>query len=117
MKDGIRTVTRGIHSPLQHSHSDKGHPQSTSTPGLCHKHPESDINDTIPHVKSTRKSQMLDKKNEDHWQWDGKETLIRIHKRRDGRTLYHRIAKTVLVTLGSYVMRGKLNKSSKLTLE
>ena len=23
---------------------------------------------------------MLDKKNEDHWQWDGKETLIRIHK-------------------------------------
>ena len=63
-----------------HSHSEKGHPQSTSTPGLCHKHPESDINDTIPHVKSTRKSQMLDKKNEDYWQWDGKETLIRIHK-------------------------------------
>ena len=23
---------------------------------------------------------MLDKKNEDYWQWDGKETLIRIHK-------------------------------------
>ena len=63
-----------------HSHSEKGHPQSTSTPGLCHQHPESEINDTIPHVKSTRKSQVLDKKNEDYWQWDGKETLIRIHK-------------------------------------
>ena len=80
----INTLMRLVHGGSEgegwHSHSDKGHPQSTSTPGLCHKHPESDINDTIPHVKSTRKSQMLDKKNEDHWQWDGKETLIRIHK-------------------------------------
>ena len=80
----INTLMRLVHGGSEgegwHSHSDKGHPQSTSTPGLCHKHPESDINDTIPHVKSTRKSQMLDRKNEDHWQWDGKETLIRIHK-------------------------------------
>ena len=80
----INTLMRLVHGGSEgegwHSHSDKGHPQSTSTPGLCHKHPESDINDTIPHVKSTRKSQMLDKKNEDHWQWDGKEALIRIHK-------------------------------------
>ena len=76
----MRLVHGGSEGEGRHSHSDKGHPQSTSTPGLCHKHPESDINDTIPHVKSTRKSQMLDKKNEDHWQWDGKETLIRIHK-------------------------------------
>ena len=80
----INTLMRLVHGGSEgegwHSHSDKGHPQSTSTPGLCHKHPESDINDTIPHVKSTRKSQVLNKKNEDHWQWDGKETLIRIHK-------------------------------------
>ena len=80
----INTLMRLVHGGSEgegwHSHSDKGHPQSTSTPGLCHKHPESDINDNIPHVKSTRKSQVLDKKNEDHWQWDGKETLIRIHK-------------------------------------
>ena len=80
----INTLMRLVHGGSEgegwHSHSDKGHPQSTSTPGLCHKHPESDINDTIPHVRSTRKSQVLDKKNEDYWQWDGKETLIRIHK-------------------------------------
>ena len=80
----INTLMRLVHGGSEgegwHSHSDKGHPQSTSTPGLCHKHPESNINDTIPHVRSTRKSQVLDKKNEDYWQWDGKETLIRIHK-------------------------------------
>ena len=80
----INTLMRLVHGGSEgegwHSHSEKGHSQSTSTPGLCHKHPESDINDTIPHVKSTRKSQVLDKKNEDYWQWDGKETLIRIHK-------------------------------------
>ena len=64
----INTLMRLVHGGSEgegwHSHSDKGPPQSTSTPGLCHKHPESDINDTIPHVKSTRKSQKLDKKNE-----------------------------------------------------
>ena len=80
----INTLMRLVHGGSEgegwHSHSEKGHSQSTSTPGLCHKHPESDINDTIPHVQSTRKSQVLDKKNEDYWQWDGKETLIRIHK-------------------------------------
>ena len=80
----INTLMRLVHGGSEgegwHSHSEKGHSQSTSTPGLCHKHPESDINDTIPHVKSTRKSQVLDKENEDYWQWDGKETLIRIHK-------------------------------------
>ena len=76
----MRLVHGGSEGEGWHSHSDKGHPQSTSTPGLCHKHPESDINDTIPHVRSTRKSQVLDKKNEDYWQWAGKETLIRIHK-------------------------------------
>ena len=76
----MRLVHGGSEGEGWHSHSEKGHSQSTSTPGLCHKHPESDINDTIPHVKSTRKSQVLDKKNEDYWQWDGKETLIRIHK-------------------------------------
>ena len=80
----INTLMRLVHGKSEgegwHSHSEKGHPQSTSTPGLCHKHPESNINDTIPHVRSTRKSQVLDKKNEDYWQWDGKETLIRIHK-------------------------------------
>ena len=80
----INTLMRLVHGGSEgegwHSHSEKGHPQSTSTPGLCHKHPESEINDTIPHVKSTRKSQALNKKNEDYWQWDGKETLIRIHK-------------------------------------
>ena len=74
MKDGIVRVKDGIR-PVT-----KGNPQSNSTPGLCHKHPELDINDNIPYVKSTRKSQVLGKKNEDHWQWDGKETLIRIHK-------------------------------------
>ena len=67
MKDVVRVKARGTHSPLQ-------------TPGLCHTHPELDISDNIPFVKSTRKSQVLGKKNEDHWQWDGKETLIRIHK-------------------------------------
>ena len=80
----INTLMRLVHGGSEgegwHSHSEKGHSQSTSTPGPCHKHPESDINDTIPHVNSTRKSQVLDKKNEDYWQWDGKETLIRIHK-------------------------------------
>ena len=80
----INTLMRLVHGGSEgegwHSHSEKGQSQSTSTPGLCHKHPESDINDTIPHVQSTRKSQVLDKKNEDYWQWDGKETLIRIHK-------------------------------------
>ena len=30
--------------------------------------------------------QVLNKKNEDYWQWEGEETLIRIHKRQDGRT-------------------------------
>ena len=54
----INTLMRLVHGGSEgegwHSHSDKGHPQSTSTPGLCHKHPESDINDTIPHVRSTR---------------------------------------------------------------
>ena len=80
----INTIMRLVHGGSEgegwHSHSEKGHPQSTSTPGPCHKHPELDINDNIPFVKSTRKSQVLGKKNEDHWQWDGKETLIRIHK-------------------------------------
>ena len=80
----INTLMRLVHGGSEgegwHSHSEKGHPQSTSTPGLCHTHPELDINDNIPFVKSTRKSQVLGKKNEDHWQWDGKETLIRIHK-------------------------------------
>ena len=80
----INTLMRLVHGGSEgegwHSHSEKGQPQSTSTPGLCHTHPELDINDNIPFVKSTRKSQVLGKKNEDHWQWDGKETLIRIHK-------------------------------------
>ena len=80
----INTLMRLVHGGSEgegwHSHSEKRHPQSTSTPGLCHSHPELDINDNIPFVKPTRKSQVLGKKNEDHWQWDGKETLIRIHK-------------------------------------
>ena len=77
----INTLMRLVHGGSEgegwHSHSEKGHPQSTSTPGPC-QHPE--INDNIPHVNSTRKSQVLNKKNEDYWQWEGKETLIRIHK-------------------------------------
>ena len=77
----INTLMRLVHGGSDgegwHSHSERGHPQSTSTPGLC-QHPE--INDNIPHVNPTRKSQVLNKKNEDYWQWEGKETLIRIHK-------------------------------------
>ena len=68
-----------------HSHPSEGwHSHPNSTIGACHKHPE--INDNIPHVNyiphvnSTRKSQGLSKKNEDYWQWEGGETLIRIHK-------------------------------------
>ena len=42
----INTLMHLVHGGSEgegwHSHSDKGHPQSTSTPGLCHKHPESD---------------------------------------------------------------------------
>ena len=77
----INTLMRLVHGGSEgegwHSHSERGHPQSTSTPGLC-QHPE--INDNIPRVNPTRKSQVLNKKNEDYWQWEGKETLIRIHK-------------------------------------
>ena len=82
----INTLMRLVHGGSEgegwHSHSDseRGHSKSTSTTGPCHKHPESEINDNIPHVNSTRKSQVLNKKNEDHWQWEGEETLIRIHK-------------------------------------
>ena len=39
-----------------------------------------EINDHIPHVSSTRKSQGLGKRTEDYWKWEGDETLIRIHK-------------------------------------
>ena len=68
----INTLMRLVHGGSEgwHSHS---HPT-----GACQKHPE--INDNIPHVNSTRKSQGLSKKNEDYWQWEGEETLIRIHK-------------------------------------
>ena len=60
---------------LVHGGSEGWHSHST---GACQKHPE--INDNIPHVSPTRKSQGLSKKNEDYWQWEGEETLIRIHK-------------------------------------
>ena len=66
----INTLMRLVHGGSEGWHS---HPT-----GACPKHPE--INDNIPHVNSTRKSQGLSKKNEDYWQWEGEETLIRIHK-------------------------------------
>ena len=82
----INTLMRLVHGGSEgegwHSHNDeRRHPHSKSTTSACHKHPElSTINDTIPHVSSTRKSQGLGKKNEDYWQWEWEETLIRIHK-------------------------------------
>jgi len=63
---------------LVHMGGEGWHSHPTSTTGACHKHPE--INDNIPHVNPTRKSQGLSRKNEDYWQWEGEETLIRIHK-------------------------------------
>ena len=68
----INTLMRLVHGGSEgwHSHS---HPT-----GAYQKHPE--ISDNIPHVNSTRKSQGLSKKNEDYWQWEGEETLIRIHR-------------------------------------
>ena len=69
----INTLMRLVHGGSEgwHSHSEGWHSHSTSTTGACHKHPESEINETIPHVNSTRKSQVLSKKNEDYWQWEG----------------------------------------------
>ena len=75
----INTLMRLVHGG---SEGEGWHSNNDETPtGACQKHPEvSAINDTIPFVSSTRKSQGLGKKNEDYWQWEGEETLIRIHK-------------------------------------
>ena len=75
----INTLMRLVHGG---SEGEGWHSNNDETPtGACQKHPEvSAINDTIPLVSSTRKSQGLGKKNEDYWQWEGEETLIRIHK-------------------------------------
>ena len=73
----LQPATRVINTLMRlvHGGSEGWHSHST---GACQKHPE--INDNIPHVSPTRKSQGLSKKNEDYWQWEGEETLIRIHK-------------------------------------
>ena len=69
----INTLTRLVHggSEWWRSHSKNG---------ACPKHPEPEINDRIPHVSSTRKSQGLGRRTNDYWKWEGNETLIRIHK-------------------------------------
>ena len=73
----LQPATRVINTLMRlvHGGSEGWHSHST---GACQKHPE--INDNIPHVGPTRKSQGLSKKHEDYWQWEGEETLIRIHK-------------------------------------
>ena len=73
----LQPATRVINTLMRlvHGGSEGWHSHST---GACQKHPE--ISDNIPHVSPTRKSQGLSKKNEDYWQWEGEETLIRIHK-------------------------------------
>ena len=111
----LQPATRVLNTLMRlvHGGSEGWHTHST---GACPKHPELEINN-IPPVSSTRKSQGLGRKNEDYWEWEGEETLIRIHRRREGRISCHRIAKTVPVTLGSFVMKGKLNKSSNPALE
>ena len=67
----LQPATRVINTLMRlvHGGSEGWHSHSTSTTGACHKHPELEINDHIPHVSSTRKSQ--GKKNEDYWQWEG----------------------------------------------
>ena len=72
----INTLMRLVHGGSERWHtSEKQHQKQN---GACQK--QTEINDNIPDVSSTRKSQGLSKKNEDYWKWEGKETLIRIHK-------------------------------------
>ena len=75
---GLQPATRVLNTRMRlvHGGSEGWHTHST---GACPKHPELEINN-IPPVSSTRKSQGLGRKNEDYWEWEGEETLIRIHR-------------------------------------
>ena len=75
LQPATRVINTLMRLKIVHGESEGWHSHST---GACQKHPE--ISDNIPHVSPTRKSQGLSKKNEDYWQWEGEETLIRIHK-------------------------------------
>ena len=77
----INTLMRLVHGGSEGWHTSEKHTsekQHQKQNGACQK--QTEINDNIPDVSSTRKSQGLSKKNEDYWKWEGEETLIRIHK-------------------------------------
>ena len=75
----INTLMRLVHGGSEGWPTDnqKQHQKQNLT-GAYQKLTE--INDKIPDVSSTRKSQGLSRQNEDYWKWEGEETLIRIHK-------------------------------------
>ena len=76
----INTLMRLVHGGSEGwpTETEKQHQKQNYANSACQKLTE--INDKIPDVSSTRKSQGLSKQNEDYWKWEGEETLIRIHK-------------------------------------